>query len=47
MLNGFKEWLKKPYDDEMDALSWFYFVGFIITLLVAWKLIMRHVLQED
>lgn len=47
MLEGFRNWLKRPYDDDMDAVDWALFVGFILTLIIMWRLVMRHVLQED
>lgn len=46
-MEGFKKWYKEPFADEMDALDWALFVGFIIVVIVFWQLVLRHVLQED
>lgn len=45
MWEHFKEFLHKPYDNDMDALGWFLFLGLLIVLTAMWGLILRH-LQE-
>lgn len=42
MMENFKEWLSAPYKDEMDAWHWFLFIGLLIAISVAWRLILKH-----
>ena len=42
--DNFKEFMRKPYNrDDMDAGDWFWFVGLLIVILIAWQLIYKHV----
>lgn len=41
MWDNLAAWLKQPLDTQGDALHWFYFVGFILASLWAWRMIAR------
>lgn len=41
----FTAWLEKPFADDMDAMGWFLFVGFLSILLIAWGTIIRKVAE--
>jgi hypothetical protein len=43
MLNEFKTWLASPFQADMSALHWFFFVGLLIILLGLWGLVFRHI----
>lgn len=50
MMQEFKNWLKRPFSDDMSAAEWFYFFGLVIAISVAWSLILRtitNVLEEN
>lgn len=44
--DNFKGWLQSPYQEDMDALHWFYFFGLLIAIGVAWRLILHHTLES-
>lgn len=40
----FKAFMAKPFSsEEMDAGDWFLFVGLIVSILIAWKIIYTHI----
>lgn len=41
MVEDFKGWLRHPFQADMDALHWFYFLGLLILLSAAWGLVLR------
>lgn len=44
MWNNFTAFMAQPFkSDDMDAFDWFMFVGFILTLLILWAIILKHV----
>lgn len=43
MLEKFKDWWAKPYDDGMSVTGWFYFFGLIIVISVLWALVLREI----
>lgn len=48
-LDNFKAFMAKPYNadgNNMSALDWFLFVGFLLTILIAWIIITHHVIKE-
>jgi len=40
---GFKNWLGKPFQVDMDAFHWFLFFGLIIVISVLWSFVLKHV----
>jgi len=43
MWQNFKDFLAEPFQDDMDAVEWFMFVGFVLILIILWSIILRHV----
>ena len=44
MWENFKEFMGKPFTaDDMSAADWFWFIGLIIVILIAWRLIFKHI----
>ena len=41
MLDRFKSWLAQPFQTDMDAAHWFYFIGLLIVIGAAWGLVLR------
>lgn len=41
MLADLKQWWSQPFSTDMDALHWFYFVGLLLLIGVAWGYILR------
>lgn len=39
----FREWLKRPYSDEMSAFGWFAFAGLLIIIGWLWSTILRKI----
>lgn len=46
MWQEFKSWAAAPYQDDMDALHWFYFFGLLIVIAAAWGFILREIRQH-
>ncbi len=43
----FKSFMAQPFSgDQMSALDWFWFMGLIIVISIAWRLILTHI-EED
>lgn len=43
-MQRFMDFMAKPYSaEDMSASDWFWFMGLIIIILIAWKLIFRHI----
>jgi hypothetical protein len=42
MWTGIKSWLGQPYSDDMDALHWFIFFGFLIVLSILWGIVLAN-----
>lgn len=40
MWDDFRTWAARPFSQDMDALHWFYFMGLLIAISVAWGLIL-------
>lgn len=40
-----KAWANSPFRMDMDAKGWFVFVGFVVLLLIIWKLILAHLFE--
>lgn len=45
MLTGFKDWLKQPFESNMDAWHWFLFIGLLIVITAVWHMILDHVVS--
>lgn len=45
MLMMFQDWLATPFRTDQDWFHWFLFVGLIMIIFVAWKMILMHVLS--
>jgi hypothetical protein len=43
VLSHASSWIKKPFGEDMSVAQWFLFVGFIVVILVMWKIILRHI----
>lgn len=43
MWNNFVAFMAEPFKEDMDAINWFLFVGFILILLILWTIILKHV----
>jgi hypothetical protein len=43
MVEKFKAWFAKPYDDNMSASGWFLFFGLLIVISVLWSLVIREI----
>lgn len=42
-MQTFKDWLHKPFDEDMDAVHWFLFLGLLIAISILWGLALRTV----
>lgn len=42
MLANIKTWWSQPYQDNMTAVRWFLFVGFLMILGIIWTIIIKH-----
>lgn len=40
---SFKDWLKQPFQADMDAFHWFLFWGLLIVIGVMWSLILTTI----
>ena len=45
MLDGFRTWLGKPFDAGQDWFHWFLFIGLLLVIFWAWKMILAHILS--
>lgn len=45
MLDDLKAWLSHPFQADMNALHWFYFIGLLLIIGGTWGMILR-VLRE-
>ena len=43
MWGNFRSWLNAPFRAEMTALDWFLFVGLLIFIAAAWRIILSHI----
>lgn len=43
MLETLKDWARRPYNDDMDALHWFLFLGLLGAISVLWALILGSI----
>lgn len=43
MLERFKDWYAKPYDDNMSVTGWFLFFGLLVVISVLWALVLREI----
>lgn len=42
-MEEFRAWLKRPYNEDMDALHWFLFFGLLIAISILWGMALRVV----
>lgn len=40
-----KKWAAQPFRVDMSALEWFAFVGFLIVVMILWRIILNHVTE--
>lgn len=40
--SNFKDWLKQPFTEGMDAFHWFLFFGLLIAISIGWSFVLRH-----
>lgn len=45
MITRILEWLKHPYQVDMDAAHWFYFLGLVLVVIFLWSRIL-HLITE-
>jgi len=45
MWQDFKNWAAKPFSVDMPATDWFLFLGLLLAIMVAWRLIL-HTVEE-
>lgn len=43
----FKSFYKQPYQSQMNVGGWFLFIGLLLVLSLAWKMILRHINIAD
>lgn len=43
MWNDFKAWAAGPFSADMDAVHWFYFLGLVIVISLAWGMVIRAI----
>ena len=41
--DGTVAWLKKPYDDSMDATHWFLFMGLLLAISWLWSRVIHRI----
>lgn len=46
MLESLTAFLQRPFKAEMTALDWFLFIGLILAMMIAWRLILTHIVAE-
>lgn len=45
MLDGFRAFLKRPFDPSMDAWGWFLFFGLLIVITTIWQMVLARVVE--
>lgn len=45
MLQGFRDFLARPFSPDMDAWGWFLFFGLLIVITTVWHLILTRVVE--
>jgi hypothetical protein len=43
MWDDFKAWYASPFQADMSAWAWFYFIGLLIVISALWFLVLRHI----
>jgi hypothetical protein len=43
LLNGTKDWLKRPFREDGSAIDWFLFVGLMIAISFIWSRILARI----
>ncbi|MDE2102813.1 MAG: hypothetical protein KGL39_36550 [Patescibacteria group bacterium] len=46
MWQKFQEWAASPFDPEMDALHWFLFLGLLLVIMIAWRIILKTITED-
>jgi hypothetical protein len=41
VMGDLKTWFGAPFSEDMNALHWFYFVGLLLLIGVAWGYVLR------
>jgi len=45
-IENFKSFFAKPFSQDMSATNWFLFLGFVIIVMVMWRIILAHIFYE-
>lgn len=45
MWANFQKFLNRPFDNDMTAVDWFLFIGLLIAISVAWRFILKHIME--
>jgi len=43
ILNGTKDWLKRPFREDGSAINWFLFVGLMLAISWLWSRILQRI----
>lgn len=41
-MDYFREWLKTPFQQEMDTIHWFMFLGLLLVMAGLWHRVLKH-----
>jgi hypothetical protein len=40
----FRDWIKRPFSQDMDAAHWLLFIGFTLVVMVLWRYVLDHII---
>jgi hypothetical protein len=43
VLSHAKNWVAKPFGEDMSIAQWFLFIGLVVVLLMLWRIILHHI----
>lgn len=46
MFDAIIKFLERPYGDDMDWQGWVLFLGFVMVVSLAWRLVLYHILID-
>ena len=46
MWDKVKSWYAQPYQANMDATHWFLFLGLLLFLMAAWRVVLGHIVRD-
>lgn len=41
--DDFKSWAQQPFSIDMPAVDWFLFIGLLLVVMIAWRLVLGTV----